>query len=165
MRALAFTYQAPNNPDFAFDLAILRQSNRGAQNPSGLRLPAGMLDALAANVPRPASPENVRMYLVRVEEQSTTTTSSTGSTNPRSHIQTSTPDLELANELATAELRSLWAKRFESGSSGSPVVDWRLEGEDGRLWVSTALPGGEERVTVWVERVRIVVRLALSRFA
>ena len=161
IRALAFIYQAPNDPDFAFDLANLRQSNRRLQTyPPGLRLPARMLDAIAANVSRPASPENARMYLVRAEEQSTTT-SSTGSTisSFRSHIQTSTPDLELANELATAELRSLWARRFESGASDSPLLDWRLEGEDGRLWVSTALPGGEERVTVWVEAVRIVVRL------
>jgi hypothetical protein len=130
-----------------------------------------MLEAISS---RPAATSDAaRIYLVLVKEEPpppTTTTMAKPGPGPGGvvfYVQTSTRDAELANELAMATFRDIWARAFggsavkEARRKGS-VVSWRLGGgEDGglrHLHLSAALAGGEKVVEVWVEGSGVVAR-------
>ena len=133
-----------------------------------------MLNAIS---PRPTAAattttSDARIYLVLVKREPAPAPMTKPGPGPGPggavfYVQTSTRDAELANELAMATFRDIWARAFggsaaqEERRKGS-VVSWRLTGgEDGglrHLHLSAALAGGEKVAEVWVEGAGVVAR-------
>lgn len=167
------------------DFLRLYRCNRVLQVPSGLRFPAAMLDAVAeataraAATARSGSGPGTGMYVVVVKEDPPTADSGSGSGSGSGagagagsaaksealfRVEKATRDLVLANELAMAAFRDLWAtvsteSRVSEDQEGKgSVLRWRLEGADGRLHVTAALPGGQGSVAAWVEGATVATR-------
>ncbi len=121
--------------------------NRKLHIDSGHRFPPEMLDEVAKKSSKSARRgENASIYRVLVGENAN------GGPIPDGFGIETTDDLELANELALKHFREKWIDHLVNSRNGGAqpsALEWKLD-NDAHIHLSAALPGTDNRLTVWV---------------
>lgn len=147
------------------DYSKLKEANRKLHIDSGVRFPTELLDKIGETSSRTArQDEYARTYLVLAEE------TTKGAKSPF-RVLAVTQDLDLANELALTKFRDIICQHRPSCPTGAidqwvhsdgaddrdgPLRWW--QSDDAYIHLQAAIPGNDNRISVWVETQVLVAR-------